>query len=218
MMMQDANIQDPGVYIIITRPLLPYTTIAEKCVENNISMMQLREKHLPDRELLKIARDLRVVTRGTNTRLVINDRPDIARLCNADFLHLGQDDMTPGDAREIVGDMKIGLSTHSLDQARKALDQKPDYIGFGPVYPTNAKANPDPPVGTKLLSEVLKLANVPVIAIGGIFPENLDEVLETGARNIAMVRHFMQTKNFDARIKQLQKRLQSTILKSTSNT
>ena len=209
MMMQDSNIQDPGVYIIITRPILPYTTIAEKCVENNISMMQLREKHLPDRELLKIARDLQAVTRGTNTRLVINDRPDIARLCNADFLHLGQDDMTPGDAREIVGDMKIGLSTHSLDQARKALEQKPDYIGFGPVYPTNAKANPDPPVGTKHLSEVLKLANVPVIAIGGIFPENLDEVLETGARNIAMVRHFMQTKNFEGRIKELQKRLQS---------
>lgn len=216
--MQDANIQDPGVYIIITQPLLPYTTIAEKCVENNISIMQLREKHLPDRELLKIARNLRDVTRGTNTRLVINDRPDIARLCNADFLHLGQDDMTPGDARKIVGDMKIGLSTHSLDQARKALEQKPDYIGFGPVYPTNAKANPDPPVGTKLLSEVLKLANIPVIAIGGIFPENLDNVLKTGARNIAMVRHFMQTKNFEGRIKQLQKRLQSTILKSTSNT
>lgn len=216
--MQDANIQDPGVYIIITRPLLPHTTIAEKCVENNISMMQLREKHLPDRELLKIARDLRAVTRGTNTRLVINDRPDIARLCNADFLHLGQDDMTPGDARKIVGDMKIGLSTHSLDQARKALEQKPDYIGFGPVYPTNAKANPDPPVGTKLLSEVLKFANVPVIAIGGIFPKNLNEILETGARNIAMVRHFMQTKNFEGRIKQLQKRLQSTILKPTSNT
>jgi thiamine-phosphate pyrophosphorylase len=209
MMMQDSNIQDPGVYIIITRPILPYTTIAKKCVENNISMMQLREKHLPDRELLKIARDLRAVTRSTNTRLVINDRPDIARLCNADFLHLGQDDLTPEDARKIVGDIKIGLSTHSLDQARKALEQKPDYIGFGPVYPTNAKANPNPPVGTKHLSEVLKLANVPVIAIGGIFPENLDEVLETGARNIAMVRHFMQTKNFEGWIKELQKRLQS---------
>ena len=210
-MMQDSNIQYPGIYIIITQPLLPYTTIAEKCVENNISMMQLREKHLPDRELLKIARDLRAVTRGTNTRLVINDRSDIARLCEADFLHLGQDDMTLDDARNIVGDMKIGLSTHSLDQARKALEQKPDYIGFGPVYPTNAKANPDPPVGIALLSKVLKFANVPVIAIGGIFPENLDEVLETGARNIAMVRYFMQTQNFEDRIKKLQKRLQSPI-------
>ncbi len=119
--------------------------------------------------------------------------------------------MTLDDARNIVGDMKIGLSTHSLDQARKALEQKPDYIGFGPVYPTNAKANPDPPVGTALLSEVLKFANVPVIAIGGIFPENLDEVLETGARNIAMVRYFMQTQNFEDRIKKLQKRLQSPI-------
>ncbi|WP_010662570.1 thiamine phosphate synthase [Marinilabilia salmonicolor] len=210
--MLHSKIQNPGIYVIITQPQLPYITIAEKCVENNISMIQLREKQLPDRELLKIAQDLRAVTRGTNTRLVINDRPDIARLCEADVLHLGQDDMTLKDARKIVGDIKIGLSTHSLEQARTALKQKPDYIGFGPVYPTNAKANPDPPVGTELLAEVLAFANVPVIAIGGIFPENLDEVLETGARNIAMVRHFMQTKNFEGRIKELQKRLDSSIL------
>lgn len=187
-----------GLYIIVTNPVLPYTTIAEQCVASGIRMLQLREKHLPDGELLKIANNLRSITEGTDTRLVINDRPDIAALCRADYLHLGQDDMPIDEARKLVGDMKIGLSTHSLAQAREALLKKPDYIGFGPIYPTNAKAIPDPPVGTSLLKQVLELAcAVPVVAIGGIFPENLQEVIDTGARNVALVRHFMQSVNFN---------------------
>lgn len=208
---KDSTIQNPGVYIIITQPQLPYTTIAEKCVKNNIKMMQLREKNLSDRELLKVARDLRAVTRGTHTNLIINDRPDIAKLCEADFLHLGQDDISLEEARKIVGNMKIGLSSHSLEQAREALRKKPDYIGFGPVYPTNAKANPDPPVGTMLLKEVLEFAGVPVVAIGGIFPENLNEVLKTGAQNIAMVRHFMQSRDFDFRVQEIQNQLNTSL-------
>lgn len=187
-----------GLYIIVTKPVLPYTTIAEQCVASGVRMLQLREKHLPDGQLLKIAKTLRSITEGTNTRLVINDRPDIAVLCRADYLHLGQDDMPIDEARRLVGDMKIGLSTHSLAQAREALIKKPDYIGFGPIYPTNAKAIPDPPVGTSLLKQVLELADtVPVVAIGGIFPENLHEVMDTGARNVALVRHFMQSVNLN---------------------
>jgi len=140
---KDSTNQHIGLYIIITQPQLPYTTIAEKCVKNNIKMMQLREKHLSDRALLKIARNLRAVTRGTHTNLVINDRPDIAMLCEADYLHLGQDDIRMEDARKVVGEMKIGLSTHSREQAREALKQNPAYIGFGPVFPTNAKVRPE---------------------------------------------------------------------------
>lgn len=196
-----------GIYSIITKPELPYTTIAEKCVENHVTMMQLREKHLPDRQLLKIARDLRAVTKGTATHLIINDRPDIASLCDADYLHLGQDDIRMEDARKIVGSMKIGLSTHSIEQAREALAQNPDYIGFGPIFSTNAKANPDPPVGPDLLREVLGFAHVPVVAIGGLFPENIDQVISAGARNIAMVRHFMQSFGFDDRIQNIRKKL-----------
>ena len=197
-----------GVYVIITKPVLPHTTIAEICVKNRISMLQLREKDISDRELLKIARDLRAVTRGTSTRLVINDRPDIARLCEADYLHLGQDDIDISDAREIAGPIKIGLSTHSPEQAVQALKQKPDYIGFGPIYPTNAKAKPDPPVGTNQLEQVLAISDVPVVAIGGIFPENIGQVIAAGAKNIAMVRYFMQTTDFEKRVQEVQKQLE----------
>lgn len=196
-----------GIYIIITKPDLPHAVIAKKCVENGIKMLQLREKHLPDRELVKIAKEIRDITKGTDTAFVINDRPDIAAICDADYLHLGQDDITMEDARKIVGDMKIGLSTHSIQQAKDALAKNPDYIGFGPIYPTNAKANPDPPVGTEKLKEVLGFANIPVVAIGGIFPENIQEVINAGVKNFAMVRYFMKTSDFDHRVKEIKKLL-----------
>ena len=194
-----------GIYIIITNPRLSYATIAEKCVYHGIKMLQLREKHLSDRELIKIGKRIRTITKRTATNFVINDRPDIAAICDADYLHLGQDDILIEDARKIVGNMKIGLSTHSIDQARKALTKNPDYIGFGPIYPTNSKAKPDKPVGTEQLKQVLGFAHVPVVAIGGIFPENINNVIETGVKNIAMVRHFMQTDSdtFDKRIHDL---------------
>jgi thiamine-phosphate pyrophosphorylase len=192
--------RDFGLYIILTKPQLPYTTIAEKCVQNGINMLQLREKHLSDKELINIGKDIRSITKGTNTNFVINDRPDIAAICDADFLHLGQDDISIDEARKIVGNMPIGLSSHSIEQAQEALKKKPAYIGFGPIYATNAKAKPDKPVGVEQLKQVLAFANVPVVAIGGIFPENIHQVISAGATNIAMVRHFMQTTEFDKKI------------------
>jgi thiamine-phosphate pyrophosphorylase len=195
--------QDFGIYIIITNPQLPYITIAEKCVYHGIKMLQLREKNLSDRDLIKIGKEIRSITKGTGTNFVVNDRPDIAAICDADFLHLGQDDISIEDARKVVGNMKIGLSTHSIEQVKSALKKKPDYIGFGPIYPTNAKAKPDKPVGIEQLKQVLAFANVPVVAIGGIFPENIEQVIDAGAKNIAMVRHFMQTDEFDMRARDL---------------
>jgi len=202
---------DIGLYIIITNPVLPYTKVAEICVENNIRMMQLREKNLPDKALLKIAKELKIITRGTNTKLVINDRPDIAVLCDADCLHLGQDDIFFEDARKIVGtSMMIGLSTHSIKQSKDALAKKPDYIGFGPIFATTTKAKPDPEVGIDKLKEVLEFAEIPVIALGGLFPENIHEVLAVGARNIALVRYFMQTENTKNRILEIKSLLNNT--------
>lgn len=194
-----------GIYIILTNPQLSYSSIAEKCVFHGIKMLQLREKHLSDKELIKIGKEIRSITKGTSTNFVVNDRPDIAAICDADYLHLGQDDVPIEEARKIVGNMKIGLSTHSIEQAKEALRKSPEYIGFGPIYPTNAKAKPDKPVGPEKLKQLLEFANVPVIAIGGIFPENINQVIDAGANNIAMVRHFMQTVNFDNRIRDLYK-------------
>lgn len=196
-----------GLYIIITNPLLPYKLIVEKCVSHQIKMIQLREKHLPDNELIKIGKEIRSITKGTETNFVVNDRPDIAAICDADYLHLGQDDIPIDEVRKIVGNMKIGLSTHSLEQAKEALKHKPNYIGFGPIYQTNAKLKPDKPLGTEQLKQVLAVADIPVVAIGGIFPENITPVLETGAKNVCMLRYFMQSYEFGQRIKLIQQRL-----------
>ncbi|MDM8158614.1 thiamine phosphate synthase [Labilibaculum sp. K2S] len=192
--------EDFGLYIIITNPQASCRSIAESCVERGVKMLQLREKSLSDKELIRLGKEIRDITRGSETSFVMNDRADIAAICEADFLHLGQDDMSMEEARKIVGDMKIGLSTHSIQQVKDALAQKPDYIGFGPVYPTNAKAKPDQPVGIEQLKQVLNMADIPVVAIGGIFPENIQTILSAGAKNIAMVRHFMQTDQFDERV------------------
>ena len=189
-----------GLYVIITKPSLSYRQVAEICVEKQIKMLQLREKFLSDKQLIKVARELRDITAGTDTQLVINDRPDVAKLCNADVLHLGQDDIDIDDARKIVGDMKIGLSTHSLIQAKIALEKNPDYIGFGPVYPTTTKQIADPTVGTELLKQVVQLANVPVIAIGGIFPENIPAIKQSGATSYSLVRYLMETDELAIRI------------------
>lgn len=194
-----------GLYVIITSPQLPYKTIAEICVYHRISMLQLREKKLSDRKLIRVGKQIREITRGTYTNFVINDRPDIAMICEADYLHLGQDDIPIEEARKIVGNMKIGLSTHSIKQAKDALSKKPDYIGFGPIYPTNTKAIPDKPVGVDQLKEVLQFSDVPVVAIGGIDNSNIINVINTGAPNVALVKYLMQTNDFEKRIIEIKK-------------
>ena len=194
-----------GLYVIITSPQLPYKTIAEICVYHRISMLQLREKKLSDRKLIRVGKQIREITRGTYTNFVINDRPDIAVICEADYLHLGQDDIPIEEARKIVGNMKIGLSTHSIKQAKDALSKKPDYIGFGPIYPTNTKAIPDKPVGVDQLKEVLQFSDVPVVAIGGIDNSNIINVINTGAPNVALVKYLMQTNDFEKRIIEIKK-------------
>lgn len=195
--------------MIITDPVLPYEEIGRICISRNIKMLQLREKDRSDRHCLDTARRLRKVTGAGNTCLIINDRADIASLSGAGRLHLGQDDISLEDAKGLLADksrdMLFGLSTHSAKQAEAAIKLNPDYLGFGPVFPTNAKKKPDPPVGLDALHHVVNLSPVPVVAIGGIFPENIESVLEAGARNVCMVRYFMQSDEMENRIAKTQK-------------
>ena len=195
---------DFGLYLIITKPSFSYRKIAETAVKYNVRYLQLREKSLSDREILKAADEIMQVTQGTETRFILNDRADLAYICGADGLHLGQDDISLTDAKTICREKVsvFGLSTHTIEQVDRAVKQKPDYIGFGPVFTTPAKTTPDPVTGTALIAEAVERAgDVPVVAIGGINGENLTRVLDAGARNVCMVRYFMDCMDFEMRVK-----------------
>jgi len=190
-----------GLYLIITKPVLTYQEIARIAVKYNITYLQLREKDLSDRELIAISKEIIKITSGSPTKFIMNDRADLAKVAGADGLHLGQDDLTLQEAKSIFGEDKIyGLSTHSLEQVSIATSQNPDYIGFGPIFPTPTKAKPDPAVGLSNIKQVVENSPVPVVAIGGIDETNAEEVIYKGAHNICLVRYFMNSENLEERI------------------
>lgn len=197
-----------GLYVIITDPVLPVEEIAEICVRNEIRYLQVRLKDTDDNTIIKLGKKIKSIIRNSVTKLIINDRPDLALACNADGVHLGQDDMKIESARKIAPNLIYGLSTHSIEQAKEALQKSPAYIGFGPIYKTPTKKKPDPTVGTDLLREVVEFSKVPVVAIGGIDLDNFDNVVSTGAKNICLVRWLMQAKNLDERIKIIKQKLE----------
>jgi thiamine-phosphate pyrophosphorylase len=157
-------------------------------LDGGASFIQLRDKDAIGRELLDQTMACLKLTRRVGAMLIINDRVDVALTAGADGVHLGQSDLSVDEAREILGANKIiGVSTHSIDQFRSALDTSADYIAVGPVYPTMTKENPDPVVGLELVSEARKLADRPLVAIGGINHERAPEVIAAGADCVAVI-------------------------------
>jgi len=188
--------QDFGLYIVVTNPVLGHRRFTEICVEERVPLIQLREKKLSDKALYALAREMREITAASSSKFVVNDRLDLAMFCKADGLHLGQDDLPWTMIRKVWKGL-LGVSTHNIAQAREVLAQPelPDYMSFGPIYPTIAKEIPDPAVGVENLRTVLSLQKCPILAIGGIFQENLDLITNCKAKNVAMIREFCQSKD-----------------------
>ncbi len=159
---------------------------AQGLIEAGVDVLQLRDKRLADRELIDRARRLRRLTGGTATLLIINDRPDLAALAQADGVHVGQEELSVKDARSIVGpDALIGVSTHLIEQARQAVLDGANYIGAGPTFPSGTKQFDRFP-GLELLRAVAGEIGLPAFAIGGITRENLGQVKSAGFRRIAL--------------------------------
>jgi thiamine-phosphate pyrophosphorylase len=176
------------LYVLLDgRPSLDeFSTIAESLVGAGVQMLQLRDKQLGDRELMERARRLCELTRGSAARFVVNDRPDIARLAGAEGVHVGQEELAVKDARVIVGPSAlVGASTHSLHQARAAVLDGANYIGVGPTFPSATKSF-ESHTGAELLRAVAAEISLPAFAIGGITLENLEGVLATGMRRVAV--------------------------------
>jgi thiamine-phosphate pyrophosphorylase len=155
-------------------------------VAAGVGMIQLRDKGLADRELAERAQQLVALTRPHPTLAILNDRADIAVAAGADGVHLGQDDLSARDARRLLGPRKlIGVSTHSIEQARTAVLEGANYLGAGPTFPSTTKSFDAFP-GLDYLRQVANEITLPTFAIGGICAENLPEVLATGIDRVAV--------------------------------
>jgi len=156
--------------------------LIEAAVRGGVDLVQVRDKELPDRALLEHLLQAREVTRRLGVPLVVNDRPDLAVLCDADFVHVGQDDLPVESVRGFG--LAIGQSTHAPEEIRAA---SADYIGVGPVYATPTKEG-RPPVGLELVRYAASHARQPWFAIGGIDAGNVRDVVAAGAERVAVVR------------------------------
>jgi thiamine-phosphate pyrophosphorylase len=163
-----------------------FQRLVESLVEAGVGMIQLREKHLDDRELIDRARILVERTRGSRTVAIVNDRADLAAAVGADGVHVGQDDLSVKDARAIVGTRAlIGVSTHNIGQARAAVLDGANYLGAGPTFSSRTKSFDDF-AGLEYLREVSSEIRLPTFAIGGISAENLPQVIAAGVSRVAV--------------------------------
>jgi len=185
------NLVLPKIYPITDVSLagISHAEQVGRLIAGGATFIQLREKHASPRDFFEAAKPAIEIARKNNVMIIINDRVDIARALGADGVHLGQDDLPPNAAREVLGpDAIIGFSTHSVEQAIDAAGLPIDYIAIGPIFETKTKENPDPIVGLDGLAEVKKnIGNIPLVAIGGIDLDNVLDVLAAGADSIALV-------------------------------
>jgi thiamine-phosphate pyrophosphorylase len=158
----------------------------QEAVAGGVQMVQLREKGLSDVELLAKARQVRKWTHDLHVLFVVNDRADIARLVDADGVHLGQDDLPIHQARRIVGpDYLVGVSTHNLAQVRQAVLDGASYIGVGPTFPSSTKDFTEFP-GLAFASAVASETSLPAFAIGGVNLENVAQIKASGLNRVAV--------------------------------
>jgi thiamine-phosphate pyrophosphorylase len=159
---------------------------AGQILEGGARILQFRHKGFFSRDIFDQARQIAALCRSVDAMFVMNDRADIARLLDAG-LHLGQDDLSPIDARRVLDAGIIGFSTHNEAQLRAAADQPADYLAFGPIFGTASKLNPDPVVGLEELRRLRPLTARPLVAIGGITRANARSVVEAGADSVAVI-------------------------------
>jgi len=182
---------DSDLYVVTDRQLTggrPLRLVVEAAMRGGARAVQLREKDLPPRELYPLALEMRHLTQVYGARLLINDRVDVALAVNADGVHLTTTSLPASIARQVLGPGRlIGVSTHTLAEAQAAVDEGADFLVFGPVFFTPSKAPYGQPVGLDALRAVRAIVKSPILAIGGIKPTNLDQVLAAGADGIAVI-------------------------------
>ena len=177
--------------------------LIEAAVASDVSLVQIREKQLNASVLYELVVRCGALTRGTQTRLLVNDRVDVALTAPADGVHLTSESMPAAVVRQLCSEeFLIGASTHSLAESRRARADGADFVLFGPVFETESKREFGPPQGLEKLREVSsELGTFPVIAIGGVTVENSVECFHAGASGVAAIRLFDDARELGERVK-----------------
>jgi thiamine-phosphate pyrophosphorylase len=181
-----ARLEAARLYMVLERE--PAARVVEPALRGGVDLVQLRDKDAADEALVATGRELRDLCHHHGALFIVNDRPDLALACDADAVHLGQDDANVEAVRAEVGDrLAIGLSTHTPDQIAAAEASSADYYAVGPVHETPTKPG-RPAVGLELVRHAAGVATKPWFAIGGIDPGNAAAVAAAGARRVVVVR------------------------------
>lgn len=182
------RLADARLYVLVTEAQCRaslHGTIRE-AIEGGADVIQLREKDLDDRILLERARNVRQLTRRLGALFIVNDRPDIALLAEADGVHLGQEDLPLQAARRLLGpDALIGISTHDVNQLQRAILEGASYVGVGPTFPSATKTF-ETFAGLDFIRQAMEMTTLPAFALGGITAENIEQVVAAGACRVAV--------------------------------
>jgi thiamine-phosphate diphosphorylase len=196
----------PPLYAILdpeqTKGRSPESVLHE-LLEGGITLLQLRVKAMTPRDFLELAQRVRVQTRARHCKLIVNDRVDIALACDADGVHLGQDDLPLAAGRNLMGDKIVGISTHAIDQAKEAERNGADYIGFGPMFGTTTKDTGYAARGVDMLRQIRAAVKLPIVAIGGINEQNVQQVWQAGADSAAIITDILRTEDVGAKVKRI---------------
>jgi thiamine-phosphate pyrophosphorylase len=191
---------------------VPFAT--EQLVLGGVDLIQLRAKKLPLPEVAKLGQMMRKIIPPQGPIFILNDHPELVSGMGADGIHVGQDDLSGAEARKLAGgDVIVGKSTHSLEQAVAAEKEGPDYIGVGPIYATATK--PDyVPVGPALIGQVRAAVRVPQFCIGGVNEATLPEVIAAGARRVVIVSALLQSADISTYCRRVREQLEASPLSS----
>jgi thiamine-phosphate pyrophosphorylase len=189
--MEPTPFRVPRFYPILDTTFLrsrecPVLDVARTLVQAGVRILQYRHKDFWTEAEYREAEQVRDLCHDNGVLFVINDRADYAKLLGA-ALHIGQEDLPPAAARQIVSDEVIGFSTHNRPQLQRAAEEPVEYLSLGPIFGTVSKLNPDPVVGIDGLTALRPLTDKPLVAIGGITVENALEVLSAGANAVAVI-------------------------------
>ena len=164
-----------------------FLSAAEEALQGGVRALQIREKDLNPNDLLALALEVKPLVQRYHAKLFINDRADIAVMAGADGVHLTETSIQAREVKNSFPDLIVGVSTHSIEGARRAETQGADFITFSPIYETPSKANYGPPQGLDLLRQATQKVRLPVLALGGITLHRVPECLEQGAFGVAVI-------------------------------